>query len=58
MRYSMIPRLMWAVFRGSFTRELHRLTNNPAGSLMEKVHRRYREILTPSRNLSGEIAFW
>ena len=47
MRYGVMPRLMWAVFRGSFTRELPRLTDAPAEPLMEKAHRRYREILAP-----------
>ncbi len=47
MKYGMMPRLMWTVFRGSFARELPRLTDAPAGPLMEKAHRRYREILAP-----------
>ncbi len=49
MKYGMMPRLMWTVFRGSFARELPRLTDAPAGPLMEKSHRRYREILAPSQ---------
>ncbi len=47
MKYGTMPRLMWTVFRGSFARELPRLTDAPAGPLMGKAHRRYREILAP-----------
>lgn len=47
MKYGMMPRLMWAMFRGSFAKQLPRLTDTPAGPLMEKAHRRYQEILAP-----------
>ncbi len=47
MKYGMMPWLMWTVFRDTFARELPRLTDAPAGPLMERVHRRYREILAP-----------
>ncbi len=47
MKYGTMPRLMWTVFRGSFARELPRLTDTPAKPLMGKAHRRYREILAP-----------
>ena len=46
MQFGMMPRLMWTVFRGSFTRELPKITREAPKPLMERAYRRYREILT------------
>lgn len=47
MKYGRMPKLMWALFQSSFTRELPRLTQEVPKTLMERAHIRYREILAP-----------
>lgn len=47
MKYSFMPRAMWAIFRGSFERELYRMSNADAKSVIQQAGKQYREILTP-----------
>lgn len=47
MKYAFLPRAMWMIFRGSFQRELHRMSNADAKSTIDRAGKRYREILAP-----------
>lgn len=47
MKYGFLPKGMWLVFRGSFQRELYRMSNADAKSALQRAGKRYREILKP-----------
>lgn len=47
MKYGFMPKVMWACFKGSFERELYRLSKADTKNVMHKAAKRYREILTP-----------
>jgi hypothetical protein len=46
MKYSFLPKLMWAVFKGDFQRKLSVvLAEESPKTVMRKAHKKYREIL-------------
>jgi hypothetical protein len=46
MKYSFLPKLMWAVFKGDFQRQLSFvLAEESPKTVMRKAHKKYREIL-------------
>lgn len=47
MKYSFMPRAMWAIFRSSFEQELYRMSNADAPVIIYGAGKRYREILEP-----------
>lgn len=47
MTYTFLPKAMWAIFRPTFERELYRMSNADAKSIMKAAAVRYREILKP-----------
>ena len=47
MKYTFLPRAMWAIFSVTFERELYRMSDADAKSVMKRAAARYREILEP-----------
>lgn len=47
MKYGFLPRAMWLCFRGSFGRELYRMSNADRKTVMSRAAKRYSEILAP-----------
>ena len=47
MKYTFLPRAMWSIFSITFERELHRMSDADAKSVMKRSAVRYRKILQP-----------
>ena len=47
MKYAFLPRAMWTIFSVTFKRELYRMSDADAKSVMKRAAVRYREILEP-----------
>lgn len=47
MKYTFLPKAMWAIFRPTFERELHRMSDADTRSVMKQAALRYRKILEP-----------
>lgn len=45
MKYTFLPRAMWAIFSPTFERELHRMSDADARPVMKQAALRYRKIL-------------
>lgn len=57
MKYGFMQSAMWLAYRGSFRRELYRMTDADAAELMERAKKRYREILAPLPDFDREDPF-